>query len=68
MANDHDEIVIIGIKVTALEEDVKDLTATVKAQTASMDRYKGVIGGIMLTGSLLVAAVTLFFNYIKVKS
>jgi len=67
MSSDHDEIIALGIKLDAVEVDIKELTKTVKEQSAALNKYKGVIGGVMLIFGLFTASATLFFNYLKVK-
>ena len=68
MAKDKDGMVGLAVRLASIEEDVKELTETVKHQTAALERYKGIIGGVMLVFSLGAAAFTLFINYIKAKT
>ena len=65
--SDHDEIVELGVKMDVVQDDLKVLESKVEALTTALNRYKGIIGGIMLVFSLAAAGFTLFLNYIRTK-
>ena len=64
---DHDDITELGVKMDILQNDMKVVEEDIKALTESLNKYKGIIGGVMLVFSLGAAALTLFLNYIRAK-
>ena len=67
-SQDRDDIVALSVKMDVLRDDVEQLEAQVRMLTTSLNKYQGAAGGILLAGSLVTAALTLLFNYLKAKS
>lgn len=64
---DHDDMIELGVKMDILQSEMGKVKADIESLTESLNRYRGVIGGVMLVVSLGAAAFTLFLNYIKAK-
>jgi len=48
MAKDHDDLIAIGVKMDVLQTDMKTVERDIRGLTESLNRYKGIIGGVML--------------------
>jgi len=59
---------VLKNEIGHLQKDVDELKETQKKILAELNRYKGVMGGIMLAGSAITALVTLAIGYFKAKA
>lgn len=51
-----------------LQRDVDELKETQKQMLSELNRYKGIMGGIMLAASALTALFTLAMGYFRAKA
>lgn len=65
--SDHDTLIELNIEVKQIKEDMQEITKEVKELTTALTKYKGAVGGIMLAGSLISAAIALGFQFLKLK-
>lgn len=55
-----ERIAVLETKVAEVQNDNKEILATLKVMQGELTKYKGFLGGVTFVGSCILVAVTMF--------